>query len=230
MVQTTLIILTRNELSGLQTLLRNIPFSAVSEYFLVDYKSHDGTVEFARKHHIPIVHQKHPGRGEAFRIGVEQAKGKWLIFFSPDGNEDPSDIPRLVQMLRNGADMVIASRFLKTSRNEEDDQLFKWRAWANQAFTFFANIFFNRGQYVSDTINGYRAITRKGFMSLSLDAKGFAIEYQMSIRAMKRGLSIVEFPTKEGPRIGGHSTSYAIPTGLKFLYYLAREIILGNRF
>jgi hypothetical protein len=126
--------------------------------------------------------------------------------------------------------MSVASRFLPSSRNEEDDQFFKWRAWANMGFTVLANIFFNRSTYVSDTINGYRAITKDAFKKLHLDAQGFAIEYQMSIRAMKLGLSIKEIPTIEGVRIGGKSTSYAIPTGLRFIYYLAREISIGLRF
>jgi glycosyltransferase involved in cell wall biosynthesis len=230
MVQTSLIILTRNEISGLKSLISKIPFDQVDEYFLVDYKSTDGTVEFARKNHIPVITQIKPGRAEAFRVGAEISKGKYLIFFSPDGNEDPNDIGKLISLLNTGVDVAIASRFLTLSRNEEDGQIFKWRAWANEGLTYLANLFFNRSKYVTDTINGYRAITKKAFNKLNLDAEGFAIEYQISIRAMKLGLAISEIPTIEGPRIGGHSTSYAIPTGIKFVYYFAREIIISNRF
>lgn len=230
MIRTSLIILTRNEISGLTSLLRAIPFSFVDEYFLVDYRSTDGTVEFAKKHHIPVVRQSKPGRSEAFRLGAKRARGEYLVFFSPDGNENPKDIPQLVSLLKKGADMVIASRFLPTSRNEEDDLFFKWRAWANIGFTWLANLFFNRSVYISDTINGYRAISKHAFTSLHLDAEGFAIEYQMSIRAMKLHLNVKEIPTLEGPRIGGKSTSYAIPTGIKFVYYFLREIYIRNAF
>jgi glycosyltransferase involved in cell wall biosynthesis len=230
MVQTTLIILTRNEITGLTSLLKKIPFTKVDEYFLVDYRSTDGTVEFAQKNNIPVVKQTKPGRAEAFRIGFRKAHGKYLIFFSPDGNENPDDIPKLVSLLRAGADMGVASRFLSTSRNEEDDQIFKWRAWANMGFTLLANIFFNRTSYVTDTINGYRAITKEAFEKLHVDAQGFVIEYQMTMRAMKLGMTIKEIPTLEGPRIGGKSTSYAVPTGLKFVYYFLREVMIGLRF
>jgi glycosyltransferase involved in cell wall biosynthesis len=230
MVHTSLIILTRNEISGLTSLLSQIPFRSVDEYFLIDFKSTDGTVEFAHKNKIPVVFQEIPGRAEAFRIGARHAKGKYLIFFSPDGNEDPKDIVRLIKELEKGNDMVIASRFLSQSRNEEDGQLLKFRAWANRGFTYLANIFFNRKSYITDTINGYRAITREAFSRLHLDAQGFVIEYQMSIRAMKLGMSVVEILTIEKPRIGGHSTSYAIPTGFRFLYYFFREVVIGKKF
>lgn len=227
MVGTTLIILTRNEIDGLKAVIRKIPFESVDEFFAVDYKSTDGTVEFFEKNKIPVIHQKKPGRAEAFKIGVKRAKGEILVFFSPDGNEDPADIPRLIEAIKD-CDLAIASRFLKDSRNEEDDKIFKFRAWANIAFTILARIFW--GGHVTDTINGYRAIRKKAFRRMRLDASGFAVEYQMTIRALKLNLRISEIPTIEGNRIGGTSTSYAIPTGIKFLGYLLREIFIGKNF
>lgn len=257
MIKTSLIILTRNEINGLQSLIKKIPFSSVDEYFAVDYNSTDGTVEFFDKNKIPVIRQEKPGRAEAFRIGAKKAKGEMLVFFSPDGNEDPSDIPRLIEKIEQGCDLVIASRFMQGARNEEDDRILKLRAWANRGFTLFANLLWNRNlgkyqksniknqkyiaknsnltikqfnNYISDSINGYRAITKSAFNRLHLDATGFAIEYQMTIRTLKLGLKIAEIPTREGYRIGGKSGSSAIPTGLKFIYYLLREIAIGKNF
>lgn len=225
-VDSSLIILTRNEIEGMREMVGRIPFESVDEHFLVDYKSDDGTVEFAKKRGIRIEHQKKPGRSDAFRIASEAARGKYLIFFSPDGNEDPADIPKLVRKLKEGYDMVIASRFLPESRNEEDDQVLKFRAWANRGFTFLANLLWNRsGTYVSDTINGYRGITKKAFGQLKLDSESYEIEYQMSIQAMRHGLKIAEIPTIEGDRIGGESKVKSIPTGVSFLKFLIRELM-----
>ena len=228
MVQTTLIILTRNEIEGLKKIIRKIPFEAVDEFFAVDYQSTDGTVEFFEKISIPVIKQIAPGRAEAFYLGARHAKGKYLIFFSPDGNENPADIPKLIHLLKNGSDLAIASRFMKGSRNEEDDETLQFRKWANQMFTLF--IKFIWGGNITDSINGYRGITKEAFKKIRLDAKGFAIEFQMTIRALKLGLKVTEIPTVEGNRIGGQSASYAIPTGLKFLRYLAREILIGRDF
>lgn len=224
MVQTTLIILTRNEIEGLKSVLGTIPRKSVDEIFAVDFNSTDGTVEYFKKNNIKVIKQQKPGRSEAFRIGAAHARGKYLIFFSPDGNEDANDIPTIVSLLKKGNDLVIASRFMKESRNEEDDQLFKFRKWANQAFTFLVNLFWN-GR-VTDSINGYRGIKKSSFEALQIDAEGFAVEFQMTIRALKKRMKIAEFPTREGNRIGGHSGSAAIPTGLRFVYYLLRELFI----
>lgn len=227
-INSTLVILTRNEIEGLKSLIRKIPFEAVDEFFAVDYKSTDGTVEFFNQHQIPVVRQKIPGRGQAFRLAAKKTKGKYIVYFSPDGNENPADIPKLLSLLKKGSDLAIASRFMKASRNEEDDQTIKPRKWANQAFTLLARLFW--GGKVTDSINGYRAIRKDSFNKLNLDAAGFAIEYQMTIRALKLKMKVSEIATIEGERIGGQSTSYAIPTGLKFIRYFLGEVIVGKRF
>jgi hypothetical protein len=230
-MKTALVILTRNEIGGLEGIFHKIPLNAVDEYFAVDGKSTDGTVEFFKGNGVPVIVQEKLGRGEAFRIARRRAAHDGLIFFSPDGNEDPHDIPNFKLYMEQGYDMVIASRLMKGGKNEEDSRILPLRKWANQAFTRLANVVWNRGnRYVTDTINGYRAISKEAFDRLQPDAEGYAIEFQMSIRAMKIGLKIKEFPTGEGQRIGSVSKLLAIPTGLKFLRLMAREIWLGREF
>ena len=97
----------------------------------------------------------------------------------------------------------------------------------DNAFTLAANLGFRRsGPYITDTINGYRAITRQAVETLKLDAVDYTIEYQMTIRCLKQGMRIVEFPTVEGRRIAGDTGAPAIPTGLRFLRCLGRETFI----
>jgi len=220
-----LVMLTLNEIDGVSALYEKIPFDEVDEVFVVDGGSTDGTREFFSERGMRIVEQVSKGRGEAFRIAVSTADADALIFFSPDGNEDPADIPRFRPLLEDGHDIVIASRMMRGARNEEDDLILRWRKWANQGFTLLANLIWNRGRpYVTDTINGYRAIRKDAFEQLNPDSKGYTIEYQTSIRAMKAGLRIVELPTNEGERIGGESYAKSLPTGINMLKTLWGEM------
>lgn len=221
----SLVILTLNEIAGSQALWPHLPLEAFDEVIVVDGGSNDGTVKFFLDKGIRVVGQDKPGRGEAFRVGAAHTTGDRLVFFSPDGNEDPADIVRLVACLDKGADLAIASRFAKGSRNEEDDGFFRPRAWVNQLLTLTANVLFRKGPYITDTINGFRAIRRDVFAALFLDECGFPIEYQMSIRAMKAGFKIVEIPTYEGARIGGDSKCLSWPVGVGHLKVLLREIL-----
>lgn len=228
-MKVSLVILTLNEIVGLREIFGKIPAKQVHEIIAVDGGSTDGTVEFLRKQKIPVYFQNVRGRGEAFRVAFKKATGDALILFSPDGNEDPSDIPKFKPLLKEGYDIVIATRMTKNAHNEEDEQVFKWRKWVNNTFTLMANLIWNRGPYVTDTINGYRAITKKAWAELALDGSGYTIEYQGSIRAFKLGLHIVEFPTFESGRIDQGVGSPSLKTGIAFLKIFFREIFIGKK-
>jgi glycosyltransferase involved in cell wall biosynthesis len=226
----SLITLTKNERVGVEALIPKLPRDLFDEVLCVDGGSKDGTREYLASQGLRVIDQTSPGRGEAFRIARRAATGDAMLFFSPDGNESLDDLGRFRPLLEGGADIVIASRMMRGAWNEEDGEMFRPRKWANNSFNGAANLLWNRGAYVTDSINGYRAITTKAFDRLQLDSTGYTIEYQMTIRAMKLGLKIVEFPTREGSRIGGESGAPSIPTGLRFLRLLWSEIRNSSRF
>lgn len=228
-MRSSLIILTFNEIEGIKTLFDKIPFAQFDERFAIDGGSTDGTVEFFKENKIKVITQQKKGRGAAFREAAEAANGQVLVFFSPDGNENPEDAVKLKEVIEQGYDMAIASRFLRGGDYEESEFFIPYRDWANRIFAFLANLFF--GGKLSDPINGFRAIRKDRFQELKVNTPGFAIEYQTSIRAMKLGQKIKEIPTKENRRIfGGKSKARAIPVGLDLLRMLLREIRLGRNF
>jgi glycosyltransferase involved in cell wall biosynthesis len=224
----TLVILTLNEIAGLREVFHKLPLDAVEEVFAVDGGSVDGTIEFLQEHGIPVYFQDIRGRGEAFRVAFRKATGDALVFYSPDGNEDPADIPRFRPLLNEGNDIVIATRMIRGAHNEEDDRFIKLRKWVNNAFTIMANLLWNRNGWVSDTINGFRAITKTAWNELALDGPGYTIEYQGTIRAFKRNLKIAEFPTYESPRVDGREGSPSLPTGIAFVKLFLHELRIGR--
>jgi glycosyltransferase involved in cell wall biosynthesis len=223
----SLVILTWNEIEGVRALIPQLPSDVADEILAVDGGSTDGTREFLEKHQIPVYGQTRRGRGEAFRVGVANATGESIVFFSPDGNEDPRDIPKLFALLAAGADMAIASRFLPESQNEEDDAALPLRKWTNQAFTLMANLLWNRGRpFITDTINGFRGIRREAFNRLGPVSPGYTIEYELTIGGMRAGLKIAEIPTLEHQRIGGETKGASWPTGKAFLRFFLGQVKL----
>ena len=219
----TLVILTLNEIDGLRLCWDDLPLDEFETVLAVDGGSTDGSREFLTQRGVPILDQTIPGRGVAFRVAAEASQTDRMVYYSPDGNEDPADIVRLDDMIMNGADLAIASRFAKGSINEETGTI-RARARVNQTLTWLANTLFNHGEYVTDTINGFRAMRRTAFLDLQTSVKRFPIEYQISIRAMRRRWKIAELATIEGQRAGGESKAISWPVGKDHLKVLLSEL------
>ena len=217
-----LILLVRNERPCLELMFEKIPKPGPASGFdlmvAVDGASDDGTVEFLGERGVKVIAQSRRGRGEAILQAIEQVEADACLFFSPDGNEAIADLSRFRPLLESGADIVIASRMMPEAHNEEDGKFLRPRKWANNIFNGLANCMFRHsGPYITDSINGFRAITKSAAQRLQLDAPDYTIEYQMTIRALHTGLNIVEFPTIEGARVAGETGAPSIPTGLRFV-------------
>ncbi len=219
----TLVLLVLNEIDGLRALWDDIPRAAFARTVAVDGGSTDGTREFLAARGVPVLSQPIRGRGVAFRVAAEATDTARLVFYSPDGNEDPADIERLDDLLLAGARLAIASRFAPGALNEETD-LLRPRARVNQALTWLANRLFHQGPFVTDTINGFRALHRADLLALDTRVKRFPIEYEISIKAMQRGWPIAELPTREGQRAGGESKAISWPVGKDHLRVLLKEL------
>lgn len=226
----TLCLLTRNELPCLEIVFPQIPKpgpeAGYDEIVAIDGGSTDGTLDFFKSHGVPILGQSKRGRGEAFLLAFEKLNSDAYLFFSPDGNEAVVDFPKFKKLIGEGADLVIASRMMKGAFNEEDISWWRPRKWANNFFNLLVNVFFRRsGKYVSDSINGYRAITAKAARELKLSASDYTIEYQMTMRALKAKMTIREFPTIEGQRVAGETGAQSFPTGIRFIKRFITELI-----
>lgn len=222
-----LIVLVLDEIEGLKVTVPHIPAERFHRVVAVDGGSSDGSIEYLEERDIQVVGQSASGRGEAFRVGVASSEADGFVFFSPDGNEDPSDLGRLVDYLEAGADLVIASRMMEGAVNEEDEQFFKPRRWANNIFNLALNLTFNRrlrDSFITDSINGYRGFRRTALPTIEPFPKDYTVEYRITARALRAGLKIVEFPTREGQRVGGVSKVSSLQAGLRFARAFVEEL------
>jgi len=219
-MKVTLALLTLNEIDGVKAIVPRIPKTAVFEIFCVDGGSTDGTVEWLAGKGIRVVRQKNRSRADAVRLALVEAKGDAIIYFSPDGNEVPEDIPKLVEEAEKGYDLVIASRFAKGGRSEDAGFV---HSIGNKALTFFANLFF--GIHVTDAINGFRLIRKSVLSEIGYDAKRHEGDMEMTLRVAKKGYKIAEIPTIEPRRIGGKAKIKTFTDG--WLYF---KTIIKERF
>ncbi len=220
-----LVLLNKNEEIGLKTLVPKIKISDFSEVICVDGNSTDNSLEILRNFEIKVLAQKSLGRGEAFKIAFNYAIHKnfdYLLFFSTDGNEDPLDLKRFLELMKLKPDLIIASRMLDGSFNEEDVKIWRPRKFGNKVFSFMAWLIFSRkrSSYMTDPINGFRAFRFITWQNENFQSGNFSIEYETSILAYKNKFKVLEFPTHEHPRLSGVSGAKAIKTSFELFRIL----------
>ena len=223
-MSTAIIIPTIDEIDGVIEILPQINRQWAETMVFVDGGSTDGTVEKAQEMGFDVIHQHNKGEGNAMRIGTDSTESDFVLFFSPDGNDLPEDIPKLIQKTKEGHDVVHISRFGKNSVSDDAGWLDRF---GNYMFTFLVNTFFG-GNY-TDALNGYRIIKRKIWDDLKTDAQFLNIEQQTCIRCAKRKIPISEIEGREPRRIGGTRKMRPLTVGGQLSYQIIKEFIFWNR-
>jgi glycosyltransferase involved in cell wall biosynthesis len=213
-------VLTLDEIDGVSEIMPKIKKEWADKIIFVDGGSTDGTVEKAKELGFEVIHQKNQGEGNACRVGTDATESDFIMFFSPDGNDVPDDIPKLIEKTNEGHDIVHISRFGKNSVSEDANWLDRF---GNNMFTFLVNTFFG-GNY-SDALNGFRIIRRKIWDGLKTDAQYLNIEQQTCIRLAKLKIPIFEIDGKEPKRIGGERKMRPLTTGAQLSYQIIKEFI-----
>ncbi len=213
-----------NELPGCRLDVPRLPRQAFDEVYAVDGGSTDGTVAYLQEHGIPVHRQPRKSLNAAYWHAIDVSACDAVVVFFPKGTVPPEDLLKFRPLLEAGNDLVVASRCLPGSRNEEDARLWRPRKWAVQALALLASVCWRReGWRVRDVLHGVRAYTVSGFRRMDPGGEGVSIDIECVVRAYRQRLPRAEFPTTEVARPSGQSRFPFFKTGLKFMQYLLRE-------
>jgi len=209
----TLIVPTLNEIEGMKDIMPRVRREWFDQILIIDGRSTDGTVEYARERGYQVFVQENVGIRSGYVEAMPLIEGDIIVTFSPDGNSIPEILPDLIKKIREGYDMVIVSRYLGDAKSEDDDIVTSFGNWF---FTKTVNLLF--GSSYTDTMVIYRAYRKALIEDLHLDRPenyryaerlfllpqgGLSWEPLLSVRAAMRKLRVTEIPGDEPARIGG---------------------------
>lgn len=204
---------TYNEAPNLERLVAEIRrVSPETHVLVVDDRSPDGTGEIADRlakadPHVHVLHREPPkGRGVAGRDGYLEALrlgADVVLEMDADFSHPPELLPRFLQEIENGADVVLGSRFV--SGGSDND-----RSFARKVITVLANGYIRivLGVPVGDCNSGYRAF-RRGILEKihpeTITSTGPSIIQEVLFRVHRAGAKIVEIPLTFVDRKDGES-------------------------
>lgn len=220
-----LCLITWNELAGCKHDVPLIDRSKFEQIYCIDGGSTDGTVEYLKEQGIPVYQQTAKGLNQACKDGAEHCECDAFVFFHPKGSIPVEDTYRFREYFEQGYDLVVGSRMMKESRNEEDGHLLKPRKWFVLGLGLLGSTLFRKEGYrVRDVLHGFRGMKRESFLKLGISDMSPSIDIEMVCRSYKFRMKRAEFPTTEEARIAGETHFKAIPTGKKLLKYIFWEI------
>lgn len=156
---------------------------------VVDNASTDRTAEVARNAGAELVRETRRGKGFALLSGLRHA-GSADVFVMVDGDDtyDAKDAPLLIERIRDGADMVIGTRF----QDAGEGAFPVGHSFGNGLFIAVVRILF--GIRTHDLFSGYRVLTSRLLQQSPLIAQGFEIEAELSIQAFANRFRVDELP------------------------------------
>ena len=233
-----IVIPTINEITGLKEIVPKINREWYDRLIIVDGNSTDGTVEYARSQGYEVIVQENKGMRMGHIQYYSQIKEDIIVLFSPDGNSVAATIPLLIDEIKNGYDLVLASRYKDDAISDDDTFLTRI---GNYVFTKLICLF---GYPYTDAMVMFRAFRREVPENLRLNRLRSPIyeksigrfvswEPLMSIRAAKVKMKIVELPSDEPARIDETNKGFFLPTsrinhfkvGLAILSLVIEELV-----
>jgi glycosyltransferase involved in cell wall biosynthesis len=167
------------------------------EVVVADNGSTDGSQEIARRAGARVVPVKDKGYGNALMGGIAAAAGKWVIMGDADDSYDFLEIPRFVEKLREGHDLVQGCRLPGGGGTIAPGAMpFLHRVWGNPMFTFLVRKWFHAP--INDVYCGLRGFKKSHYERLEQRCTGMEFATEMIIKSSLYqetfGVSIAEVP------------------------------------
>ena len=184
------------------------------EVVVADNDSEDGSAELATAAGARVVHEPRRGYGSAYLAGFAAARGEYVVMLDADMTYPFDKIPRFVEELRDGAQLVMGDRM-----DNIQPGAMHWvnRYIGNPLLSGTLNLFFRTG--IRDAHCGMRGFRRDILPILDLRTTGMEFASEMVIRASKEKLDIREFPISYAPR-GGTTKLSRFRDGWRHLRFL----------
>ncbi|MDQ1391853.1 MAG: dolichol-phosphate mannosyltransferase [Acidimicrobiaceae bacterium] len=213
MLRCLIVLPTYDEATNVAAVLRRIRAATPgSDVLVVDDASPDGTADIVEAvaselGNIEVLRRPaKAGLGSAYRDGFRWGLDRGyevIIEMDADMSHDPSDLPRLIASVDDGADLAIGARYVPGGSIPEwswhrrllSRQGNRYAAWALRL-------------PISDATSGFRAYRASTLAKVDLAtvrADGYGFQVEMAYQVAGQGGVIAEMPIRFSERTGGRS-------------------------
>lgn len=177
------------------TINKLILLDFINEIIVINDGSTDETQKIAERAGAKVIsHPYSKGNGAAIKTGARNATGDIIIFMDADGQHDPDDIPKLLEKIEQGYDLVVGAR-------QKGSQASVGRGVANKLYNNLAS--YMSDHKVEDLTSGFRAVRAEKFRDfMYLLPNGFSYPTTSTMAFFRAGYSVTYVPIHAAKRIG----------------------------
>jgi hypothetical protein len=165
------------------------------EIIVADNGSVDGSPGIAERLGARVVRVSRRGYGSALMGGIDAARGKFIIMGDADCSYDFGHIPRLLEKLRDGNDLVMGNRFQGGIRPGAMPALHRY--FGTPLLSRIGSLFFKAP--CGDFNCGLRGFTKAAYGQMKLRATGMELASEMIVKATLFNMRVTEVPTTLSP-------------------------------
>jgi glycosyltransferase involved in cell wall biosynthesis len=196
----------------------------VDRVIVVDDGSSDATAELAASAGARVVrHEWNAGYGAALRTCFETGRkmgADRMVIIDADGQHDPDEIPKLLQPLDRGVDLVIGSRFCRGNGQEVPT----YRKVGMKVLDIITN--FLGSLSITDTQSGFRAYGKRAIDCIFIDDDGMSAGSEILLQARDNNLKVEEVEIHCSYDVERASKQNPVSHGVKVLLILLQDMEL----
>ena len=222
----SIIIPAYNEEDSIGLVLKALPRQIIQEIIVVDNGSTDETARVAIDNGARVVKEPRKGYGAACLKGIEGLDAPDIVvFLDGDFSDFPEEIVSLIEPIeKEDKDFVIGSRMILPKSRAS---LLPQARYGNQLAVFLIKLFF---KHTYTDLGPFRAIRYNSLMSIGMQDTNFGWTVEMQIKAIKRGLRIIEVPVNYRERVGiskiTGTVSGTFKAGIKIIYTIFKYLLI----
>ncbi len=197
---------------------------SLKEIIIIDDFSQDGTAEICTLlnkvyGNIKVIQKKKQGIGAALRVGYDNAKGDILVSMDSDLSFSAEDIPRLLDKIKEGYDLVVGCRHKGQYAGYEQKRVStKIKGFISKEGNKVISLLL--GLPIHDFSANFRAIRKERWYGLSTVERTNILLLEMIVKALKKKYKIAEVPVLFKERRFGKSKLNLTIESMRFIYKL----------
>ena len=163
------------------------------EVVVADNGSTDDSVKIAENLGARVIHVKEKGYGSALMGGIAASCGKYVLMADADDSYDFLEVPKFVDKLREGYDLVQGCRLPAGGGKVLPGAMpFTHRWFGNPLFSFLTRFWFKAP--IHDVYCGMRGFTREFYQRMDQRCTGMEFATEMILKASLFKEKIAEVP------------------------------------